>query len=126
MKKGKLIWLIMMTLLTFICKVNAVTVHILESRAGWDIPKSIWLKEGVVNGNHSVFELIKVINSYLRFAIWFVCFLFTIINGFKLISARWDEKQTKEATSALLKSIIWIASCLLAYVIVNLAVKLFA
>ena len=37
-----------------------------------------------------------------------------------------DEKQSSAATSWLLKSIIWIVVCLLAYIIVNLAVKLFA
>ena len=68
----------------------------------------------------------EVVNTYLRFAIGFVCFLFMVINGYKLISANGDEKQTKAATSALIWSIVWIFVCLLAYIIVNLAVKLFA
>jgi uncharacterized membrane protein YjfL (UPF0719 family) len=49
-----------------------------------------------------------------------------IINGYKLITAHWDEKQTKAAIKWLLWAVIWIVICLLAYIIVNLAVKLFA
>ncbi|MBR7036752.1 hypothetical protein IKI14_02550 [bacterium] len=53
-------------------------------------------------GTRSIFDVIKLVNSYIRFAVGFVCFLFMIINGYKLITANGDEKQTKAATSALL------------------------
>ena len=78
-----------------------------------------------IDWNYSVLRIIAFVNKYLRIAIGFVCFLFMIINWFKLISARWDSKTTSEATSALIKSIIWIVVCLLAYVIVNVALRLF-
>ena len=77
-----------------------------------------------IDWNYSVLKIIAFVNKYLRIAIWFVCFLFMIINWFKLISARWDSKTTNEATSALIKSIIWIVVCLLAYIIVNVALRL--
>jgi len=79
-----------------------------------------------ISGDYSILDVINLINSYLRFAVWFVCFLFMIINGYKLITAHWDEKQTKAAIKWLLWAVIWIVICLLAYIIVNLAVKLFA
>lgn len=79
-----------------------------------------------ISGDYSILDVINLINSYLRFAVWFVCFLFMIINGHKLITAHWDEKQTKAAIKWLLWAVIWIVICLLAYIIVNLAVKLFA
>jgi hypothetical protein len=49
-----------------------------------------------------------------------------IRNGYKLISANGDEKAMKAAKTGLLWSIIWLAICLLAYIIVNIAVRLFA
>ena len=79
-----------------------------------------------ISGDYSILDVINLINSYLRFAVWFVCFLFMIINGYKLITAHWDEKQTKSATSALIWCVIWITICLLAYIIVNIAINLFA
>jgi len=77
-------------------------------------------------GDYSIMDVIKLVNSYLRFGVGFVCFLFTVINGYKLITAHGDEKVVKEATGALWKSILWIVICILSYIIVNLAVKLFA
>ena len=79
-----------------------------------------------ISGDYSLLDVINLINSYLRFAVGFVCFLFMIINWYKLITAHWDEKQTKTAISWLLWSIAWIVICLLAYILVNIAVKLFA
>ena len=78
-----------------------------------------------ISWEHSLLDLIQLINNYLRFGIWFVCFLFMVVNGYKLITAHWDSKKTEAATSGLMKSIIWIGVCLLAYIIVNVTVKLF-
>lgn len=77
-------------------------------------------------GDYSVMDVIKLVNSYLRFGVGFVCFLFMVINGYKLITAHGDEKVVKEATGALWKSILWVVICILSYILVNLAVKLFA
>ena len=118
-KKLTSIWII--TIIGFISKVSAITVQTIKrttDTANHDLSQ--------IDGTRSIFDIISLVNSYLWFAIWFVCFLFMIINGYKLIINNWDEKQTSTATSWLLKSIIWIIICLLAYVIVNLAVKIFA
>jgi len=118
-KKLTSIWTI--TIIGFISKVSAITVQTIKrttDTADHDLSQ--------IDGSRSIFDIISLVNSYLWFAIWFVCFLFMIINGYKLIINNWDEKQTSTATSWLLKSIIWIIICLLAYVIVNLAVKIFA
>jgi hypothetical protein len=69
--------------------------------------------------------VINLVNNYLWFAVWFVCFLFMIINWYKLITAHGDEKKTSSAMTGLWWSVVWIVICLLAYIIVNLAVKLF-
>jgi len=124
MKIKKLTWSLLIVLLTLIYRVEALTVTTIDWEYRWDIVRN-W---NTIVGKYSksVFDIIKVVNSYLWFGIWVVCFIFMIINGYKLITAHWDEKQTKAATSALFKSIIWIAICLLSYIIVNLAVKIFA
>lgn len=90
----------------------------------WNVPSNPdeWT---YINWDHAILDVISMVNNYLRFAIWFVCFLFMIINGYKLITAHGDEKKTSSAVTGLKWSIIWIVICLLAYIIVNLAVKLF-
>jgi len=79
-----------------------------------------------VDGSNSILGLISLINDYIWFFIGFFCFIFMIRNGYKLISANGDEKAMKAAKTGLLWSIIWLAICLLAYIIVNIAVRLFA
>lgn len=110
------------SLLTFSI-VNGVSVS---------IPKSALINPDYPNAttqiewSYSFLKIISFVNSYLWFAIGFVCFLFMVVNGFKLITARGDSKQTKAATSALIWSIVGLVVCLLSYIIVNLAVRLFA
>lgn len=78
-----------------------------------------------INWDYSILDVINLVNNYLWFAVWFVCFLFMIINGYKLITAHGDEKQSSAAMTGLMWSVVWIVICLLAYIIVNIAVKLF-
>lgn len=120
--KKKLVWLWIFTLLTLLCKVDAVVLRTVKWKPGWDLDN----RRTTVAGTRSIFDAIRLVNSYIRFAVGFVCFLFMIINWYKLITANGDEKKTKEATSALIWSAVWIAICLLAYILVNVAVKLFA
>lgn len=78
-----------------------------------------------IDGNYSLLDIIKFINDYLWFAIWFVCFLFIVINGIKLIISRGEEKETQSAMKALLGCVVWIVICLSAYIIVNVTIRLF-
>lgn len=118
-KKLTSIWII--TLIVSMSKTYAVTAQTLRKTE--DTADHI---RSQIDGSRSLLDIISFVNSYLWFAIWFVCFLFMVINGYKLIMNNWDEKQSETATSWLVKSIIWILICLLAYIIVNVAVKLFA
>ena len=76
-------------------------------------------------GSHSVFDIISLVNSYLRFTIGLCCFWFMIWNGYQLIMARGDEKQMKSASDALTWCAVGLVVCILAYIIVNIAIKLF-
>ena len=117
----KLVGILMITLVGCISKAYALQVWI--SNGTKDSAGNNYYT--AVSGSRSLLDMISLVNEYLWFAIWFFCFLFMIINGYKLITANWDDGQTKKATKALLWSVIWIVVCLLAYIIVNLAVKLF-
>lgn len=117
----KITVILLITFIGFISKVSAVSVWTLKKTE--DTADHSWPQ---IEGSRSILGIISFVNGYLRFAIWFFCFLFMVINGYKLIMNNGDEKQSSAATSWLLKSIIWIVVCLLAYIIVNLAVKLFA
>ena len=119
----KLAGILTATLIGSVSKVYALSVHILK---GTKDSAGETYSYTQVDGSRSILDMISFVNNYLWFAVWFVCFLFMIVNGYKLITANWDEGETKKATKALLWSIIWITICLLAYIIVNLAVKLFA
>lgn len=118
LKKLATIWII--SSIGFISKVFAVTVRTFRDTKDTEHDMS------QISGSRSILDMINVINSYLWFTIWFCCFLFMIRNWFKLITASWDEKATWSAKKALLWSGIWIVICLLAYAIVNIAVRLFA
>ena len=99
-------------------KVSVWTIH---PRSDPDIPN----RPSHVMGSRSIFDIISVVNWYLWFIIWLCCFWFMIWNGYQLIMARGDEKQMKSATTALTWSAVGLVVCILAYIIVNIAVKLF-
>ncbi len=117
-KKLTTLWII--SLIGCLSKVSAVTVRTVRDT------KDTKHNRSQIDGSNSILGLISLVNDYLWFAIWFFCFIFMIWNWFKLISANWDEKAMSSARKALLWSGIWIVVCLLAYIIVNLAVRLFA
>ena len=116
-----IVWVFLM-LLCIPC-VHAVTV-----RTPWD---DTVVNEDVPRGQqiewkYSVFDIISFINSYLWLAIWLICFIVIIRNWIKLIIARGDSKEMKSATNALIWCAIGLLVCILSYIIVNLALKLFA
>jgi len=101
-------------------------VQVFIPREGSDDPDYNIGESSTLTWSRSVTDIISLVNSYLWFAIGLVCFLFMIWNGYQLIMARGDGKQMTSAKSALIWSAFWLAVCLLAYVIVNIAIKLFA
>lgn len=122
MHAKKLMIICMVSLvITSISKVYAVTARIPNKTND-----TAEYHQTQVNGSRSVLDIISLVNDYLWFAVWFFCFVFMIWNGYKLITANWDEKAMEAAKNGLVWSGIWLAICLLAYIIVNIAVKLFA
>lgn len=122
MKKFKTTWILVSFLLLFVSTTNAVTLRTLKWAVGSDFKQD----PTMIQGQRSIFSTISLINDYLWFAIGLACFWFMIRNGYQLIMARGDEKQMKAATDALIWCGVWLAVCILAHIIVNIAVKLFA
>ena len=122
MRKYKFITLWTTILLGLISTVNAVTVWTMKWKI-WD--DDVSMESTKIEWSRSFLDIISVVNSYLRFTIWLVCFLFMIWNGFQLIMSRGNEKDMKAAKDALIWCGIWLASCILAYIIVNIAINLF-
>ena len=121
-KKVVIIWIV--TLFGFVSNIYASALQTSTFKPTTDTAQyDNW---GGITGNISILNLISLVNSYLWFAIGFLCFMFMIWNWYKLIMANWDGKTMDSAKKALLGSAVWIAICLVAYIIVNLAVKLFA
>ena len=116
----KLSSILIISLIGWISKVSAIIVYTVRDT------KDTKYDMAQIDGSNSILSIISLVNDYLWFAIWFFCFIFMIWNWYKLISANWDEKVMSSAKKALLWSGIWIVVCLLAYIIVNLAVRLFA
>jgi len=126
MRKKIFISLISVTLLWITLVTNAIQVFVPNDNPNdpdYNIPDNH--TSDVVVWKTPITDIISLVNSYLWFAIGFVCFLFMIRNGYQLIMARGDEKQMKTATSSLIWSALWLTVCLLAYIIVNIAVKFF-
>lgn len=119
----KILWILLTWLFAFLSSANAVTLWTLKWTVGGDFNPG---NPTIVEGRSSIFNIISLVNDYLWFAIGFVCFLFMIWNGYQLIMARGDDKQMKSATNALIGCGLWLTVCILAHIIVNLAVKLFA
>ena len=120
-KKTVIIWII--TLLGFMSNIYTNGIWTTTFKKTTDTAQYF---SQLISGDISIMNLISLINSYLWFAIGFFCFVFMIWNWYKLIMANWDEKSTDSAKKWLLWSVVWIAVCLLAYIIVNLAVRLFS
>ena len=122
--KKKLTTLLTTILLTSISITNAVNVWTLKGKL-WSNP-DISNKATQIEWSRSIIDIISFVNGYLWFAIGLAAFIFMIRNGYQLIISQWDEKAMKDATKAIIWCVVALVVCLLAYIIVNIAIKLFA
>ena len=122
MKKIKIIWILVSFLILLVSSTNAVTLWTLK----WPIGGNVSEAPTPIEGQRSIFNMISLVNNYLWFAIGFVCFAFMIWNWYQLIMARGNDKQMKSATDSLIWCAVGLTVCILAHIVVNIAVKLFA
>ena len=64
-------------------------------------------------------------NQYLRFILWIVAMVVLIIAWYKLITAKWDEKEMKKAIGILTWLVIGILIAIFAYLLVKITANLF-
>ncbi len=117
----KILWILLPCLLAFWSSANAVALRTLKWATRWDVDS-----KPIVQWEHSIFNIISLVNNYVRFTIGLACFWFMIWNGYQLIMARGDSKQMDTATKSLVWCALWLVVCILAHIIVNIAVKLLA
>lgn len=118
----KALWILLPCILVFWSSVNAVTLRTLK----WAIGSDIGNAPTQIEWQHSIFNIISLVNKYLWFTIGLACFWFMIWNGYQLIMARGDSKQMDTATKSLIWCALWLVVCILAHIIVNIAIKLLA
>jgi len=120
----KLFWILLSWLMVFWCGANASAVTLRTLK--WALNGDIDNDPTQIGWQRSILNIISLVNNYLWFIIGLACFWFMVWNGYQLIMARGDEKQMKSATDALIWCAVWLTVCILAHIIVNIAVKLFA
>jgi uncharacterized membrane protein len=72
------------------------------------------------------FDVIKIINQYLRFAIGVVCMGVLVYGWFWLITAQGDEAKMKQSSKLLLGALAGILIAILSYALIRLIVNLIA
>ncbi len=120
----KLFWILLSWLMVFWCGANASAVTLRTLK--WALNGDIDNDPTQIEWQRSILNIISLVNNYLWFIIGLACFWFMVWNGYQLIMARGDEKQMKSATNALIWCAVGLTVCILAHIIVNIAVKLFA
>ncbi len=79
----------------------------------------------VYSNNDDVFSLVNLVNKYLWFALWVVAMVVLVIAGFKLVTARWDEKEMKKVNTMLIWLVVWVFIAIFSYLIVRVVSNLF-
>lgn len=77
-----------------------------------------------VSNEWTIFEYIRIINSYLWFSIWWISMAILIYAGIQMITAWWDKWKVGKAWKLALYSLIWIVVAMVSYTIVNLIINL--
>ncbi|GHW02656.1 hypothetical protein AGMMS50249_4420 [candidate division SR1 bacterium] len=101
--------------------VNA-DLHVLIPKEG--LESDYHAKNSDIQGTSDIWNSISEVNGYLWRIIGFVCFIFLLYNGTRLIMARGEQKDMQSATKGLLGSTVGIAICVLSYSLVRIIVNL--
>ena len=77
-----------------------------------------------ISNEWTIFEYNRIINSYLRFFIWWIAMAILIYAWLMMITAWWDKAKVGKAWKMALYTLIWVAVAMLSYLLVNLIVNL--
>jgi hypothetical protein len=97
-----------------------------------EVPPSQWQEDIIVTGptliqadESTFFDIIQLINTYLRFSIGALCMGVLILWWIKLITSGWDQAKMKEANKLLMWAVIWIFIAIFSYAIIRILVNIF-
>ena len=102
--------------------VFAINLQVPGSQGNEDL-NITWMTQ-IETDESTIFDVIQIINTYLWFSIWLVCFVVLIISWFNLITAQWDATKTKKANTMISGAIIWLIICILSYATIRLLINL--
>lgn len=97
------------------------------------LPAGQWYKDlqkatqtaTVYSDESDVFSLVNFANKYLWFGLGVIAMVVVIIAGTKLVVARWDEKDMKGATNALIWVGVGTMIAIFAYLLVRVVANIF-
>lgn len=107
---------------SIIIPVSAVVVEVPPAWGNEDI--AVTGPTRVQADEFTLFEFIKLINDYLRFAMWAIALGVLVYGGIKLITAQWDPEKMSSANKLLLWAAVGIVIIIFSYAIVRLIVNL--
>lgn len=74
---------------------------------------------------NDVISVVNLANRYLWFFLGVIAMFVLVYAWFKLVTARWDEKEMKKVTQTVLWLVIWVIIAIFSFLIVRLAANLF-
>lgn len=100
--------------------------------AGLMMPNATWQEDTNIDNTYidnsisnewTIFQYLKIINSYLWFAIWWIAMAILMYAWILMITAWWDKAKVWKAWKMALYSLIWIFVAMLSYRIVNIIIN---
>ena len=79
----------------------------------------------VYSNNDDVFSLVNLVNKYLWFTLGVVAMVVLVIAGFKLVTARGDDKEMKKVTNMLTWLVVGVLIAIFSYLIVRVIANAF-
>lgn len=101
-------------------------LQVILPSAGWNKDMQAIVRTGTVDSKwDDILWFINLANQYLWFILWVVAFWVLVYAGFKLITARWDEKEMKKLWGTLMWIVIGLFIAIFSYLIIRLVLNLF-
>lgn len=79
----------------------------------------------VYGDQNDITSFINLWNKYLWFILWVVSMVVIVIAWFKLVTARWDEKEMKTVNNLIIWLVVWVLIAIFSYLIVKVVANVF-
>lgn len=102
----------------------AIQINIPSPSNGKQDVQNVIKTSTIVSDPEDVTSLVNLVNKYLWFSLWVVWMVVLVIAWYKLLMARWDEKEMKKATNIFAALIIWVLIAIFSYLLVRLSANI--